>query len=277
MLFSLIPGDSLKDNKLRLAFFDSGVGGISILEEVLAHAPSCEVVYVADSAKYPYGSLAESEIISRVTTIARELYKSFPFDCFIVACNTASTAVLPSLRTYFPDSVVGVVPAIKPAAEMSKSGVIGLLATPGTIVRPYTDELIARFAPNMTVIRIGSTRLVEIAEIKMRTGTVDKGSIEEELKPFLSRPELDVVVLACTHFPLLRDELQNVLGPGISLVSSGQAVSKRVWSLLQNNLPPGGPIAIMYISTSNQGAHEEIWSYLSKWGVVTHQVQGFGL
>ena len=265
--------------RLKLAFFDSGVGGISILDEVLGKVPHCDVVYIADSAKYPYGSLPESEINFRVTHIASELYKFFSFDWFVVACNTASTLVLPSLRTLFPNSIVGVVPAIKPAAELSKSGVIGLLATPGTIVRPYTDELVAKFAAEKQVLRLGSAKLVDIAERKMRTGKVDLSEIAAEVLPFLQQSEMDVVVLACTHFPLLEAEFQAVFGTKVTLISSGQAVAQRVVALLgeQGSYRDSKPSTITYMATSESGAHENLTSYLSRWGQVMAKVSTFGL
>ncbi len=279
MLSSRFPGDFLKDSRPKLAFFDSGVGGISILDEVMGKVSPCDVVYVADSAKYPYGSLPESEIIFRVTRIAADLHKIFPFDCFVVACNTASTVVLPSLRSLFPHSIVGVVPAIKPAAELTKTGVMGLLATPGTVVRPYTDELVATFASQKKVLRLGSTKLVDIAEKKMRTGMVDLSEVEVELKPFLEQPELDVVVLACTHFPLLEAEIRTVLGTKVTLISSGQAVAQRVLTLLgAKNLHTDARLStITYISTSDAGSHENVRTYLSKWGTVNSKIDSFGL
>ncbi|MEI8027384.1 MAG: glutamate racemase [Pseudomonadota bacterium] len=269
----------MKESRPKLAFFDSGVGGISILDEVMARVSACDVVYVADSAKYPYGSLPESEIIFRVTRIAAELYKNFPFDCFVVACNTASTVVLPGLRSLFPHSIVGVVPAIKPAAELTKTGVIGLLATPGTIVRPYTDELVATFASQKKVLRLGSAKLVDVAEKKMRTGKVDLSEIEAELKPFLQQTELDVVVLACTHFPLLEAEFRIVLGEKVTLISSGQAVAQRVLTLLgaKNRHNDSHLSTITYISTSDSGSHENVRTYLSKWGIVNSKIDSFGL
>lgn len=255
---------------LKIAFFDSGVGGLSVLQEVLKELPMCEVVYVADSEKFPYGLLSEKELLERVNSLTSKVFENFKFDICVVACNTASTVVLPTLRANLSVPIVGVVPAIKPASNLSRSGTIGLLATPGTIRRTYTDKLIQDYAQDKQVIRIGSSKLVEIAERKLRDGIVDTDSIKQELTAFIQSSQLDIVVLACTHFPLLEDELKNVLGPKIIIISSGPAIAKRVASLAaeKNLLQSLEKNKILFLETNPHTNSDKIKIYLSRFGDV---------
>lgn len=218
----------------RIVVFDSGVGGLSIYHEVVKRCPNHEYIFVSDNQAFPYGTKTELELTERVLQVVNVVDREYSPDIFIVACNSASTIALPTLRANFDFPFVGVVPAIKPAAKLSQSNVIGLLATPGTIVRPYTQALIDEFACNTQVIKIGSSRLVELAEQKLDGKEVDIALLESELMPFLEATELDVVVLACTHFPLLNNELAllfNKKNKAVKLVDSGKAIANRVAEL----------------------------------------------
>ncbi|WP_163830805.1 glutamate racemase [Spartinivicinus ruber] len=220
--------------------FDSGVGGLSIFQAVSRLIPQLSVVYASDNAAFPYGTKDADWLQQRVVDCVHAISNRCSFDIIIIACNTASTIVLPSLRSCFEIPVVGVVPAIKTAAQETKTGCIGLLATPGTVTRPYTDQLIKDFASHCQVIKIGSTEMVELAEQKLRgeqiclnrlTAVIQPLFDQSQAHPASSTHQPDQVVLGCTHFPLLREELQQ-LAPDISWVDSGTAIANRVASLL---------------------------------------------
>ena len=168
----------------RVLVFDSGVGGLSVAQEIQQRLPQISLVYASDNAFFPYGTKGEAELIARVDQVIDALLARYPADILVIACNTASTLTLPHLRSKLSLPIVGVVPAIKPAALMSKSGVIGLLATPATVARPYTHELIREYATNCQVISLGSSALVQIAEQKLRGEAIDSaaiGAITQEL------------------------------------------------------------------------------------------------
>ena len=224
----------------RILVFDSGVGGLSIVQEILKKLPFAPLVYASDNAFFPYGTKGEAELVERVDAVLHRLLAIYAIDIIVVACNTASTLALPHIRNHFSQPVVGVVPAIKPAAALSKSGVIGLLATPATVARPYTHNLIREYAAKAEVISVGSSELVQIAERKLRGEALDAGEIGAILQPFRHHPQgdaMDVLVLACTHFPLLRDELAAWFSPQVQLIDSGEAIARRVASLLSTSWP----------------------------------------
>lgn len=219
----------------RILVFDSGVGGLSIVHEIQKKLPFAPLVYASDNAFFPYGTKGEAELIERVDAVFHKITAAYPVDIIVVACNTASTLTLPHIREHFKQPIVGVVPAIKPAAAHSKSQVIGLLATPATVARPYTHNLIREHAPNAEVIAVGSSELVQLAEHKLRGGIVSPEQLKLILQPFFSHPrgaEMDALVLACTHFPLLRDEIAAQFLPHVQLIDSGEAIARRVTSLL---------------------------------------------
>ncbi|MGF1806073.1 MULTISPECIES: glutamate racemase [Aliivibrio] len=212
----------------HILIFDSGVGGLSVYKEIQQQLPSEKYIYAFDNAAFPYGELTESVLIERTTHIIAQLCSLFPIDIVVIACNTASTIVLPTLREKLSIPVVGVVPAIKPAALVSKK--IGLLATPATVKRSYTYDLIKSFAPISDVQLLGSTRLVEMAEEKMIGKNVDLKELEEILLPW--KETVDTIVLGCTHFPFLKSEIKKVLNNNVLLIDSGEAIARRVTQLL---------------------------------------------
>ncbi len=239
----------------KITVFDSGVGGLSILAEARQLLPGCRFDYLCDNGGFPYGTRSDTYVIERCHQVIEEYFQccnALP-DMVVVACNTASTLALPRLRTAFSLPIVGVVPAIKPAANRSRTGTIGLLATPGTVKRAYTHQLIADYAANCRVISHGSSALVLMAEDKLRGGKPDPQHLARELAVFTETSpvnpqpgQLDCLVLACTHFPLLKDEIQACLGPGVQLLDSGEAIARRVhyWcDHLGYSLMPGDPVA----------------------------------
>ena len=229
----------------RILVFDSGVGGLSVMREIQQRLPDCQYLYASDNAAFPYGTKSEDELIARVDKVLHALLQHIeqsygPVDIIVVACNTASTLTLPHIRSHFTQPIVGVVPAIKPAAIHSATKVIGLLATPATVARPYTYDLIRQYAANCTVISVGSSELVHLAEQKLRGETIALERIAAIIAPFVTAPraaELDTLVLACTHFPLLHDELRQCLPGTIQFIDSGEAIARRVAFLLHQQPP----------------------------------------
>jgi glutamate racemase len=213
-----------------LLFFDSGVGGLSVLQPTRELLPSAPIVYVADNAAYPYGTRSEAEIASRVPALLGRLVERFHPRLAVIACNTASTIALEHVRAALELPVVGTVPAIKPAAELSKSRVIGVLGTEATVRQPYVDDLAARFAADCTVIRHGSAALVDLAEAKLAGETVPLEHVRRAALPMFEAEgggDIDTVVLACTHFPLLAEELQTAF-PGPEWVDGGAGIARRI-------------------------------------------------
>ncbi len=219
----------------NILVFDSGVGGLSLVEHIRHSLPAAAITYLADNALFPYGLLQESTLIERACQLIGDLCRQQQHDLVVVGCNSASTLILPHLRQQLSIPVVGVVPAIKPAAQLSHSKVIGLLATPGTVQREYTDEMIAEFAPHCTVIRVGSSPLVHAVEQQLSGNSVDAKLYQGIAEAFLQHPasaQLDTVVLACTHFPHARQALQQAMPQVNHWVDSGDAIARRVSHLL---------------------------------------------
>ncbi len=215
--------------------FDSGVGGLSVLAPIHALLPWLPVVYAADNAGFPYGIKAEAEIAARVPALLGRLVERYRPRLVVIACNTASTIALGHVRAALDLPIVGTVPAIKPAAEASLTRVIGVLGTQATVRQPYVDRLSAEFASDCLVLRHGSARLVELAEAKLAGETVTAADVAPELAGLLDQPggeRIDVVVLACTHFPLLAAELAAAAPRPLGFVDGGAGIARRVAKLL---------------------------------------------
>ncbi|MXP67913.1 glutamate racemase [Pantoea sp. Aalb] len=217
-----------------ILFFDSGIGGLSIYKEVQKLIPNIRYIYVFDNKNFPYGEKNEEFIKKYTLKIVKTIANRFHLTLVVIACNSASVVSLPILRKQFTFPIVGVVPAIKSAACLTRNGIIGLLATRNTIYRPYIHKLIKRFARNKCkTLMLGSIKLVELAEAKLRGEKVLLSDIKNTLEPWLNMQERpDTVVLGCTHFPLLRKEIQNILSDKIKLIDSGVAVARHVTYLL---------------------------------------------
>lgn len=216
----------------RIAIFDSGVGGLSVLESIQKRLPACEYIYFADCENFPYGNKSEDTLRNCISEGAKKLFDRYAPDLLVVACNTASTTALENVRSHLPIPVVGVVPALKPAALMTKTRTIGLLATPATVKQKYTEQLIEDYCQGIHVIKVGSARLAEIAEYKLAGGTVNLEEVKTEIAPLFAEGNVDTVVLGCTHFPLLLEEFQAISSPRIRWIDSGDAIALRVQSLL---------------------------------------------
>ncbi|UYA58481.1 Glutamate racemase [Pectobacterium sp. F1-1] len=202
--------------------------------------PDLHYIYAFDNEAFPYGEKSQQFIIERVVEIVNAVQLRHQLALVVIACNTASTISLPALRERFAFPVVGVVPAVKPAAKLTRNGVVGLLATRATVQRPYTYELIARFATDCQILSLGSSELVELAEAKLQGETISISELQKILRPWLRLPEPpDTVVLGCTHFPLLAEELKAALPDGTRLVDSGAAIARRTaWLIANLDNPP---------------------------------------
>ena len=213
-----------------LLIFDSGVGGLSVLAAIRAKLPNAALVYAADSAGYPYGTKTPAEIEARVPALLGRLAERFDPQLIVIACNTASTIALDAVRSALDLPVVGTVPAIKPAAALSRTRVIGVLGTDATVVQPYVDRLTQEFAADCTVVRHGSAELVELAEAKLRGAPADEAAYRRILGELLSRPggeRIDTIVLACTHFPLVQAELESAAPRPLAFVDGKEGIARR--------------------------------------------------
>jgi glutamate racemase len=219
----------------RVLVFDSGVGGLSVLDAIAASGHAFELDYVADNAWLPYGLKSDADLRARVPALLSSIARQWGPDAIVIACNTASTIALDAARAALTIPVVGVVPPIKPAAALTRTGVIGLLATPATVRRAYTNDLITQFAADKRVVRFGSAALVEAAEQKLRGEAPSQGAITEAIEGLFGAPgggDIDVVALACTHFPLLTPELSAAAPRPCVWLDSGEAIARRLAHVL---------------------------------------------
>ncbi|MGN6691536.1 MAG: glutamate racemase [Sphingopyxis sp.] len=224
-----------------ILFFDSGLGGLTVLGPTRALLPTAPIVYAADYAGLPYGEKSNEELAARVPALLGRLVERYHPRLIVIACNTASTIALPHVRAALDLPIVGTVPAIKPAAEMTKTGVIGVLGTEATVRQPYVDDLGAKFAGDKTVLRHGSPGLVTAAEAKLNGKPVDTGAARRAiagLRDQAGGEAMDVIVLACTHFPLLLDELQAAAGSDVRLIDGAAGIARRVAHLTEGQSWP---------------------------------------
>lgn len=227
--------------------FDSGVGGLSVLSHIRTTLPAASVVYVADNGGYPYGTKSESEIAARVPALLGRLAERYKPRLIVIACNTASTIALAHVRAALDVPVVGTVPAVKPAALASKTRVIGVLGTEATVRQAYVDNLVAEFASDCIVIRHGSARLVDIAEAKLREVAPDRHEMRDIMAGVYGQEggdRLDQLVLACTHFPLLAEEIAAASPTGVTLVDSGAGIARRTAFLTLGQEWPAHPTGL---------------------------------
>ena len=223
--------------------FDSGLGGLTVLREIVAARPDAHYVYVADDAFFPYGHHSEEAIVARVVPLIGELIAAHAPDLLVIACNTASTLVMSRLREQYRIPFVGTVPAIKPACARSRTKRVSVLGTKGTVRREYTRALIRDFAQGCEVILVGSAELASLAEAALNGAAVDDAEILAEVAPCFvgdsadGSARTDTVVLACTHYPLLMDRLVRLAPWPVEWIDPAPAIARRVADLLG---PAGG-------------------------------------
>jgi glutamate racemase len=259
------------DANAAILFFDSGVGGLSVLQPTRALLPSAPIVYCADNAGFPYGKKSDAELASRVPALLGRLVERFHPRLAVIACNTASTIALEHVRSALDLPVVGTVPAIKPAAEISKTRVIGVLGTEATVRQPYVDDLATKFASDCTLIRHGSPELVELTEAKLAGEDVGIDAVKAAAQPMFDAPageKIDTVVLACTHFPLLADELHSAF-PNVTYVDGGPGIARRIaWLTREQRWPAEPPPGIALFTAA---AREPLLGSLATYGLAEVQ------
>jgi glutamate racemase len=214
-----------------ILLFDSGVGGLSVLAELRKALPQAPVIYAADNGGLPYGTKTEAEVAARVCGLLGRMSERYAPRLICIACNTASTIALAMVRDVLNVPIVGTVPAIKPAAERTRSGAIGLLGTAATIRQPYVDRLAAEFAADKVLLRFAASELVGAAEAKLRGEPVDPAVYARAAAGLRDQPGgavIDTVVLACTHFPLVTEELAAAFGPEVTFVDGAAGIARRI-------------------------------------------------
>ena len=225
----------MREQRPTILVFDSGVGGLSVLAEIERQLPFVQIVYAGDDAAFPYGALPEEVLVDRIVRVMERLIARFRPDLVVVACNTASTIVLPHLRARFELPFVGTVPPIKPAAMQSVSRLFSVLATPGTVTREYTRELIATYAGDCRVNLVGAKRLAAFAEAELSGTPVSDDELRAEIAPCFVRDgerRTDVVVLACTHFPLLVARMKRLAPWPVTWIDPAPAIARRAADLI---------------------------------------------
>ncbi|MBY0381980.1 MAG: glutamate racemase [Xanthobacteraceae bacterium] len=234
--------------------FDSGLGGLTVLREIVAARPDAAYTYVADDAFFPYGQHTEEEIIGRVVPLIGELIGRHPPDLVVIACNTASTLVMSHLREAYSVPFVGTVPAIKPACALSKTKRVSVLGTRGTVKREYTKSLIRDFAHDCDVTLIGAENLATLAEAALRGEAVSDEAIHAEIAPCFidGDARTDTVVLACTHYPLLLEQIVRVAPWPVDWVDPAPAIARRVEHLLQTRKNDDAPSSAQFLLTSGR-------------------------
>jgi glutamate racemase len=243
-----------------ILFFDSGIGGLTVLREARVLMPGDRFIYVADDAAFPYGNWEEAALRMHIVGVFEGLLKRYRPAISVIACNTASTLAIAALRERFPgQSFVGTVPAIKPAAERTRSGLVSVLATPGTVKRQYTRDLIHQWASKCHVRLVGSVNLATLAETYMRDGFVDEEAVRAEIAPCFMEQDgrrTDIVVLACTHYPFLANRMRKTAPWPVDWIDPAAAIARRALSLLPQagglpQSPPADDIAIFTSGNPN--------------------------
>ena len=242
----------MKDSPVGI--FDSGVGGLSVAREIRSLLPAEPLLYLADTAYCPYGGRPVDEIRERSIAAVAALVER-GVKAVVVACNTASGAALELLREEFPIPILGLEPAVKPAAQSSKVGRVGVMATAGTLASERFKRLIDTFAQGVDVYAVACTGLVELVEAGETDGRRAIQTLSELLAP-LREARVDTVVLGCTHYPFLRDAVAHVMGPDVRLIDSGRAVANHLQRVLgeRDALAQGGPGEIRLLTTGNAAA-----------------------
>ena len=229
------------DSQRPILMFDSGIGGLTVLREARVLMPDRRFVYVADDAAFPYGDWEEEALRARLISLFGELLETYRPEIAVIPCNTASTLALGDLRAAYPGTpFVGTVPAIKPAAERTRSGLVSVLATPGTVKRAYTRDLIQSFAGQCHVRLVGSQNLARMAEAYIRGEVPPDEAVLAEIAPCFVESDgkrTDIVVLACTHYPFLANIFRRLAPWPVDWLDPAEAIARRALSLLNSSSP----------------------------------------
>jgi len=217
-----------------IGVFDSGVGGLGILKEIALQLPSHGLVYFADNINMPYGNLSVTQIQQLMQKNLEFVINKHQIKLAVIACNTASTASLSFLRQHFSLPIVGVVPVVKPACELTKTKKIAMFSTPATAQSAYLQELIATYANGVEVLNIGCLGLADLIEAGHLDDDVIKAKVKEFVEPVRSKG-VDVIGLACTHYPFIRDHIANYIGPDVTILDSNQAVARQVARMVKQH------------------------------------------
>lgn len=254
-----------------ILIIDSGIGGLTVLREARVLMPERRFVYVADDMAFPYGAWVESELLERTTLLIGEIINQERPAMIVIACNTASTLLIDHLRDVYPEETfVGTVPAIKPAAERTMSGFVSVLATPGTVKRQYTRDLISKWASKCHVRLVGSENLAALAETYMRDGFVDEDAVRAEIEPCFIEQDgqrTDIVVLACTHYPFLVNRMRKTAPWPVDWIDTSEAIARRA-QLLSKSMPS---------AADDSGADVALFTSGNPPSEIVRLVRGFGL
>ena len=253
-----------------ILIFDSGLGGLTVFREVAKAKPHARYVYVADDAFFPYNGRGEDELIARVTALMGELIETHRPALVVIACNTASTIVLPNLRAAYSVPFVGTVPAIKPACAGSVSKRVTVLGTAATVSREYTRALIRDFANGSDVALVGSARLAEFAEAELQGVPVPDALIAQELAPCFVEADgrrTDTIVLACTHYPLLLERMRQLAPWPVTFIDPAPAIARRVADLSGPRAATEAPSPARIIFTSGQMPSAALGAALAGFGI----------
>lgn len=239
-----------KDKEFIL-FIDSGIGGLSILKYFLSLKENANIIYFADNYNFPYGAKSEDDIADILLNIYSALKDEFHISLIVIACNTASVNAIDILRSAEGvPQIVGTVPAIKTAASLTKNNKIGVIATESTIKQNYIQNLIAKFAKNKEVFLKSSHKLVEAAENFYPTDIV-KNIVAEELSYF-KEVGIDSLVLGCTHYSFLFEEIEEFFGKNVKIIDSREGVAKRISSVAPGSVFSDNPDKILFLSKKDK-------------------------
>lgn len=247
-----------------IGMFDSGVGGLSIFSEVKKSLPRENFIFLADQANVPYGGKTKNQL-KKLTQNITDFLLRYDIKLLVVACNTASCYTIDYLREKFPIPVIGVVPAVKPAASLTRSGRITVMSTPATAKSPYLKNLIKKVAPNAKILKLGCPGLEEAVESQK------KDEISRLLSEYVSKVKnfgTDVIVLGCTHYPFLKKDIAEIVGENVNILDSGKAIASRVCIILEKNkmLSPK-KLADLFFTTGNPDQFSKVASTLLKYKI----------
>ena len=221
----------------RILCLDSGLGGLTVVDAIRNAIPEARLRFIADDAGFPYGTKDEASLTERLVRLVEQAAASFAPDVAVLACNTASTVALSALRAAFAFPIAGTVPAIKPAAALTKTGLVSVLATPATVGREYTKSLVSRFGGGARFTLVGAPNLAALAERFACGEAIDDGLVRGEIEPCFVEAggaRTDVVVLGCTHYPLLIEKLEALQPWPVTWLDPAPAIARRVANVLSD-------------------------------------------